>query len=46
MNWANATLSIVLDLWMLALPLSQLVHLKLSAVKKWGVILMFCLGML
>lgn len=46
MNWANATLSIVLDLWMLALPLSQLVHLKLSAVKEWGVILMFCLGML
>lgn len=46
MNWANASLSIVLDLWMLALPLSQLVRLELSPFKKFGVILMFSLGAL
>ncbi|KAL5116017.1 hypothetical protein ACEQ8H_006135 [Pleosporales sp. CAS-2024a] len=46
MNWANAFMSIILDVWMLAIPLSQLINLKLSALKKWGVILMFCLGTL
>jgi hypothetical protein len=46
MNWANASLSIALDLWMLAIPLSQLIQLRLSPIKKFGVILMFCLGAL
>ncbi|KAH7066640.1 hypothetical protein BKA63DRAFT_124678 [Paraphoma chrysanthemicola] len=42
--WANAAISIAVDFWMLAIPLSQLMHLKLSWTKKAGVILMFCLG--
>jgi hypothetical protein len=43
MIWSNAITSIVFDLWMLAIPLSQLVHIQLSRTKKAGVILMFCL---
>ncbi|KAI1634864.1 hypothetical protein F4809DRAFT_616535 [Biscogniauxia mediterranea] len=42
--WANAAVSISLDLWMLALPLSQLRELKLHWKKKVGVVLMFCVG--
>lgn len=42
--WANAAISIALDIWMLAIPLSQLVHLKLAWKKKVGVALMFCVG--
>ncbi|KAF2026213.1 hypothetical protein EK21DRAFT_103380 [Setomelanomma holmii] len=42
--WANAANSIAVDLWMLAIPLSQLIHLELSWSKKAGVIVMFCLG--
>ncbi|KAF3003238.1 hypothetical protein E8E13_010027 [Curvularia kusanoi] len=42
--WANAAISIAVDLWMLGIPLSQLVHLKLSWSKKAGVVVMFCLG--
>ncbi|KAI0009042.1 hypothetical protein F4779DRAFT_584288 [Xylariaceae sp. FL0662B] len=41
---SNAAISIVLDLWMLALPLSQLKKLKLHWKKKVGVALMFCVG--
>lgn len=44
--WANAGISIALDLWMLALPLSQLRSLKLHWKKKIGVALMFCVGTL
>jgi hypothetical protein len=44
--WANAAISIAVDLWMLAIPLSQLIHLKLSWSKKAGVVIMFCLGTL
>ena len=44
--WANAATSIAVDLWMLGIPLSQLVHLKLSWSKKAGVVIMFCLGTL
>jgi hypothetical protein len=46
LGWANAAISIAVDLWMLAIPLSQLIHLKLSWSKKAGVIIMFCLGTL
>ncbi|KAF3043816.1 hypothetical protein E8E12_010536 [Didymella heteroderae] len=42
--WANAAISIAVDFWMLGIPLSQLIHLKLSWSKKAGVIMMFCLG--
>ncbi|PHH52846.1 hypothetical protein CFIMG_002317RA [Ceratocystis fimbriata CBS 114723] len=42
--WANAAGSILLDLCMLAIPLSQLRHLKLHWKKKLGVGLMFCTG--
>jgi hypothetical protein len=44
--WANAAISIAFDFWMLAIPLSQLIHLKLSWSKKAGVVVMFCLGTL
>ncbi|ORY70520.1 uncharacterized protein BCR38DRAFT_422325 [Pseudomassariella vexata] len=42
--WANAAISIALDLWMLALPLSQLPSLDLHWKKKVGVGIMFCVG--
>lgn len=44
--WANASISIALDLWMLAIPMSQLRTLKLHWKKKIGVALMFCVGTL
>jgi hypothetical protein len=46
LGWANAAISIVLDLWMLALPLSQVFTLKLAWKKKISVALMFCVGTL
>lgn len=44
--WANAIVSIALDLFMLAIPLSQLRELKLHWKKKVGVALMFVVGTL
>lgn len=44
--WANATCSIILDFWMLGLPLSQLRNLQLHWRKKIGVALMFGVGVL
>lgn len=44
--WSNAAISIALDFWMLAIPLSQLTHLQLAWKKKVGVALMFCVGTL
>ncbi|KAF2705047.1 hypothetical protein K504DRAFT_506519 [Pleomassaria siparia CBS 279.74] len=44
LGWANAAISISLDVWMLAIPLSQLVHLKLAWKKKVGVAMMFFVG--
>lgn len=44
--WANAAISIALDIWMLAIPLAQLKTLKLHWKKKIGVALMFCVGTL
>lgn len=46
MGWANASISIAMDLWMLALPLSQLTSLRLHWKKKAGVALMFIVGTL
>lgn len=44
--WSNAAISIALDIWMLAIPLSQLRHLNLDWRKKIGVGLMFSVGTL
>lgn len=46
LGWANAAISIALDLWMLAIPLSQLSKLDLHWRKKVGVSMMFCVGTL
>ncbi|KAK1979033.1 CFEM domain-containing protein [Colletotrichum cereale] len=43
-SWSNASISIALDLWMLAIPLWQLRSLKLHWKKKVGVALMFVVG--
>lgn len=45
-SWSNAIISIVLDLWMLAIPLWQLRRLTLSRKTKLGVGLMFAAGTL
>ncbi|KAH7123983.1 hypothetical protein B0J11DRAFT_580733 [Dendryphion nanum] len=42
--WANAVISIVLDIWMLAIPFSQIIHLRMAWKKKVGVGLMFSVG--
>lgn len=42
--WANAGVSIALDIWMLAIPLSQLRKLHLHWKKKIGVAMMFIVG--
>jgi len=42
----NAAISIALDIWMLAIPLSQLRSLNLHWKKKIGVAVMFCVGTL
>jgi hypothetical protein len=46
LGWSNAVISILLDVWMLGLPLSQLVNLQLHWKKKVGVALMFVVGTL
>jgi hypothetical protein len=45
-GWSNAGMNIAFDLWILAIPLSQLPRLKLHWKKKAGVAVMFCLGTL
>ncbi|KAF9882058.1 CFEM domain-containing protein [Colletotrichum karsti] len=42
--WANAIISIVLDIWMLLLPLSRIRTLNLHWWKKLAVGMMFCVG--
>jgi len=44
--WSNAITNIAFDLWILAIPLSQLRGLQLHWKKKAGVAIMFCLGTL
>jgi hypothetical protein len=46
MAWANACISIILDFWMLALPISQIIGLQLHWKKKLGVAMMFTVGTL
>ncbi|KAI5462640.1 hypothetical protein BGZ63DRAFT_403848 [Mariannaea sp. PMI_226] len=42
--WSNSGISIALDIWMLAIPLSQLKGLNLDWKKKVGGGIMFCVG--
>ena len=44
--WSNAAISIMVDFWMLAIPLWQLKGLKMSTKKKLGVAAMFVVGTL
>lgn len=44
--WIHASLNIAIDLWMIALPLSQIKKLELHWKKKIGVTFMFLLGTL
>lgn len=44
--WSNAAISITLDLWMLAIPVSQIKKLRLSWKKKVGASIMFGTGTL
>lgn len=44
--WSNAAMSIVFDVWMLAVPLSLLHKLRLHWKRKLGVALMFSVGTL
>lgn len=46
MAFGNASISIALDVWMLGLALSQIIHLNLHWKRKFGVALMFSVGTL
>jgi hypothetical protein len=46
MAWAGAAISILIDLWMLGLPLSQVIHLQIHWKRKLAVALMFGVGAL
>ncbi|KAK7417244.1 hypothetical protein QQX98_004678 [Neonectria punicea] len=45
-GWANAAVSVTIDLWMLAIPLYELRKLRLHWKKKIGICLMFIVGTL
>ena len=45
-GWANAAISVALDLWMIAIPLWQIRSLNLHWKKKIGVVIMFLVGTL
>ncbi|KAF1937174.1 hypothetical protein EJ02DRAFT_386148 [Clathrospora elynae] len=42
--WSNAIINVVLDMWMLALPLYEVFQLQMSTRKKLSVAVMFCVG--
>ncbi|KAH7120663.1 hypothetical protein EDB81DRAFT_952506 [Dactylonectria macrodidyma] len=44
MAWAGASISIIIDVWMLGLPLSQIVHLQIHWKRKLAVALMLGVG--
>ncbi|KAF5009892.1 hypothetical protein FDECE_3919 [Fusarium decemcellulare] len=44
LGWVNASTGVAVDIWMIAMPLSQVIHLRLHWKKKVGVIIMFLLG--
>ncbi|KAK9441801.1 Extracellular membrane protein, CFEM domain protein [Metarhizium brunneum] len=43
-GWLNAAIGLAIDLWMIALPMSQVLPLRLHWKKKVGVAIMFLLG--
>jgi hypothetical protein len=45
-GWANAAISIALDLWMIAIPMWQIRNLNLHWKKKVGVAVMLLVGTL
>lgn len=46
LTWSHAAIGIVIDIWMLAIPLWQIRSLQLHWKKKVGVAVMFCVGTL
>ncbi|KAK4087535.1 integral membrane protein [Purpureocillium lilacinum] len=44
LGWANAAISVAVDLWLIAIPLSQVPKLSLHWKKKMGVVIMFVMG--
>lgn len=44
--WANASLNVALDLWMIVIPLKEVWNLRLNFKKKAGVVIMFLMGTL
>ncbi len=42
--WNNAAISLVLDFWMLVIPLYEVFHLQLSIYKKFSISVMFFFG--
>lgn len=44
--WVHAAINILLDIWMLGVPLHQVFHLQLSLQKKISITLMFLVGTL
>lgn len=46
LGWANAIISILLDVWMLGFAISQIIHLQLHWKQKVGVGMMFSVGTL
>ncbi|OAA79104.1 hypothetical protein LEL_02590 [Akanthomyces lecanii RCEF 1005] len=44
MGWSNATISVLIDILMIAIPLSQITKLQLHWRKKVGVVIMFLTG--
>jgi hypothetical protein len=45
-GWTNAVISIAVDIWLIAIPLSQVPALNLHWKKKLGVVIMFLMGAL
>lgn len=46
LGWVNAATGVAVDIWMIAMPLSQVIHLRLHWKKKVGVVITFLLGTL
>ncbi|RGP79768.1 hypothetical protein FLONG3_2081 [Fusarium longipes] len=44
-TWSSAAINITLDFWILGIPLSQLRKMNLDWKKKWGVGMMFSVGL-
>jgi len=45
-GWLNASISILLDIWMLGIPITQIIDLNMHWKKRLGVGLMFSVGIL